>query len=440
MLAVVPLLAFLFVPSLGAQPYTHISAGESHTCALLDSGGVHCWGDNGRGQLGNGASGTGQESSEAVRVLGLNTAMHIAAGREHNCAALKDGQVYCWGYNFRGQLGNGNTTTQAAPVPVTGITNAIAVAAGGDHSCALISGGAVMCWGYNGDGELGNGSSVFYSTSAVPVTGITNATAISAGLLHTCALLTTNRVRCWGYNGYGGLGDGSFTSRNAPVDVSNIVASSIAAGWYHTCATYSGNAYCWGDNSHGILGNGNTTDSNLPIQVQNLSAATGIAAGELHTCARRSAGTGEIQCWGNGSNGRLGNDNTTHSFVPVKALAIDSFSVVTTGRNHTCALTSAGQAKCWGRNHLGQIGTTHYATNGDDHRVPQFVAPRCELDIDGDGAITAATDGVLAARALAGMSGSAVTAGVLGAGATRTTWPQIRSFLELSCGLAGLAP
>ena len=425
-----------------AQPYTQISAGENHTCALLDSGGVHCWGLNLRGQLGNGMSGTGQEQPEPVRVMGIqNAAAHIAAGREHNCAALKDGQVYCWGYNFRGQLGNGNTTAQSAPVPVSGVANAIAVAAGGDHSCALISGGTIKCWGYNGDGELGAGSAAFTSLAPLDVAGITNAVAISAGLLHTCALLANNRVRCWGYNGNGALGDGTFSNRNAPVEIAGFVSTSIDAGWNHTCSTYSGSVYCWGDNSNGILGDGTTTDRNAPTQSQGINAATAVAAGQLHTCVRVSTNFGQIRCWGYSGGGRLGNGDVpeTTVFSPVTTLAIDSFIAVTTGRLHTCALTSSGSAKCWGSNVLAQVGSGHFGT-GDVHTVPQFVVPRCELDIDGDGTFNAATDGVLAARALAGVSGTAVTSNALGAGATRSTWPQIRKFLETACGVAGLTP
>ena len=433
-------LVLLFAAPLTAQPYTQISAGEFHTCALLDSGGVHCWGDNFRGQLGDGMSGSGQEQPEPQRVLGISTAAHIAAGASHNCAALRDGRVQCWGSNFRGQLGDGSTSNNPVPVFVVGVADAVAVAAGLDHSCALRQGGGIKCWGYNGDGELGNGSAVFYSTSVVDVSGISTATALSAGNLHTCALLANNRVRCWGGNNYGALGDGTFSKRDTPVEIAGFVAQSVEAGWWHTCATYNGVAYCWGDNTNGILGNGNTTDSATPVQVQGINTVTAIAAGEIHTCARRSSNGGEVDCWGNGTGGRIGQGNTTNTLTPLRALGNDTFSAVTAGRTHTCALTTGGSAKCWGRNDKGQIGTTHFAASGDDHSVPQFVAPRCELDVDGDGIFTATTDGVLSARALAGMSGNAVTAAALGSGATRTTWPQIRNFLIRACGVTGLAP
>lgn len=429
-----------------AQPYTQIATGEYHTCALLDSGGVHCWGDNFRGQLGNGMSGNGQESPEPVRVAGLNTAVHIAAGTSHNCAALRDGRVQCWGYNFRGQLGNGGTTQSSTPVLVGTVTDAIAVAAGGDHSCALRQGGGIKCWGYNGDGELGHGGSDFYLTSPVDVAGITTATAISARHLHTCALLASNTVKCWGRNSDGQLGDGTYVSpRRTPVDVQSLTnVSQIAAGWLHTCAALvSGGVVCWGSNTYGMLGTGNTTASNTWVNAYpTLTSVTAIAAGEQHSCAVRQA-AGRIECWGYNGNGRLGYGTIVGTGITVgtaKVLGNDNFVSVSAGRTHTCALTTTGSAKCWGANDAGQIGTTHFAIGGDDHAVPQFVAPRCELDIDGDGIFSAATDGVLAARALAGMSGSAVTAGALGGGATRTSWPQIRNFLIRACGVAGLAP
>ena len=230
----------------------------------------------------------------------------------------------------------------------------------------------------------------------------------------------------------------SFTAHAAAPDSTAI---QIAAGGAHTCLlTAAGGVKCWGSTSNGQLGGSGIGDQVRPFSVPGLgSGVISITAGGRHTCALTAGGG--VKCWGNNANGQLGNNSVVSSAAAVDVSGLQSGVIaIDAGYAHTCALISGGGAKCWGRNHLGQIGTTHYATNGDDHRVPQFVAPRCELDIDGDGAITAATDGVLAARALAGMSGSAVTAGVLGAGATRTTWPQIRSFLELSCGVAGLAP
>lgn len=429
-----------------AQPYTQIAAGELHTCALLDSGAVHCWGDNFRGQLGNGGIGSGQESPSPVRVLGLSAAVNIATGTSHSCAALRDGRVQCWGYNFRGQLGDGSTTSSGIPVLVASVTDAIAVAAGGDHSCALRHGGGVKCWGYNGDGELGHGGSEFFLTSPVDVAGISTATAISARHLHTCARLTDSTLRCWGNNSNGQLGDGTFTSpRRIPVAPQSLGGvSHLSTGWLYTCVVlqFDGSVQCWGENGFAQLGNGGTTDSNSPgsaIVLPSGGAAL-VAAGENHTCVRMT--DLRARCWGQSNDGKLGRGIVPAFTANTAELVLGNLplAAISNGRNHSCALTAEGSAMCWGRNDKGQLGNGRYASGGDNHWVPLFTLPRCELDIDGNGQLDAATDGVLAARAMLGMSGAAVTGGALGNGATRTTWNQIRNFLIRACGVAGLAP
>ena len=143
---------------------------------------------------------------------------------------------------------------------VTGISNATAISAGGFHSCALLSNGQVDCWGDNEVGQLGNGTTGTYVATPVQVTGISNATAISAGTggAHSCALLATGRVECWGSNDYGQLGNGSTTDSSTPVQVSGISnATAISAGGAHSCALLAtGEIYCWGLNEDGQLGNG----------------------------------------------------------------------------------------------------------------------------------------------------------------------------------------
>jgi hypothetical protein len=145
-----------------------IAAGGDHTCVLLSGGLVHCWGDNGAGQLGNV---TTTSSSVPVTVSDLSTAIAVAAGADHTCALRSGGTIQCWGNNTYGQLGNGTTTRSSVPVTVSGITDATNIASGGDHSCALLSGDTVQCWGNNGTGQLGNGTNT-NSSAPVTVTGL----------------------------------------------------------------------------------------------------------------------------------------------------------------------------------------------------------------------------------------------------------------------------
>jgi alpha-tubulin suppressor-like RCC1 family protein len=135
------------------------------------------------------------------------------------CFCLAGGGVDCWGLNTSGQLGNGTTTgNTGAPVAVSGITNATAITARHSHTCALLATGGVDCWGDNGFGKLGNGTTTTSSTP-VAVSGITNATAVAAGYYHTCALLATGGAACWGYNYFGQLGNGTTTDSSTPVGV-----------------------------------------------------------------------------------------------------------------------------------------------------------------------------------------------------------------------------
>jgi alpha-tubulin suppressor-like RCC1 family protein len=233
--AVVLATAFLVVGCTGqppAGPVVGISAGGNHTCVVRGNGTVACWGDNAAGWLGDGTT-TG--SSVPVGVVGITDAIAVTNSDYQSCALHADGRVSCWGFNGQGQLGNGTTTASSVPVPVTGVTNATAVAIGNTHSCALLADGGVSCWGYNVNGELGNGTTVPLSTVPVPVTGITNATALAANAFHSCAVLADGGVECWGGNNYGQLGNGTSLQSNVPVAVTGLTdATDLAVGYMHT--------------------------------------------------------------------------------------------------------------------------------------------------------------------------------------------------------------
>jgi alpha-tubulin suppressor-like RCC1 family protein len=255
-----------------------VSSGYDHACALLGDGTVQCWGGNIYGQLGDGMptdpSVGPRGSAVPVTARGITTAIGIATGAYHTCALLQDRTLRCWGQNGRGQLGDGTITDASIPVAVTGLTNVAALAGGGAHTCAVLKDGTVYCWGDNEFGQAGDGAG--QSSTPMQVVGITEGVAVTTGWRHTCGLMRGGTVLCWGQNQFGQLGNATTANSGTPVPVSGITdAVDITAGWWHhSCALRaSGRVRCWGMNEWGQLGDGTTTPSTSPVTM----SGTGIA-------------------------------------------------------------------------------------------------------------------------------------------------------------------
>ncbi len=301
-----------------------ISAGDENTCALTSSGGVKCWGQNKYGGLGDD---TKDNSSIPVKVIGLDSEVQaISAGKYNTCALTTNGSVKCWGSNFNGQLGNGVRDDSLIPVDVIGLdsNNVQAISVGSNYACALTNIGGVKCWGRNYEGQLGDGTAPNMSSIPVDVSDLTSdVQAISSASRHACAITTSGDMKCWGHNYIGLLGDGvngtpkSYSS--TPVDVIGLNSSvkDISISGVNTCAlTTSGRVKCWGGNLWGGLGDGTENNSLTPVNVIGLdSNVQAISTGGFYTCVLID--NGSVKCWGRNSEGQLGDGTTTYSLVPV---------------------------------------------------------------------------------------------------------------------------
>jgi alpha-tubulin suppressor-like RCC1 family protein len=326
-----------------------IAAGGKVTC-LLQEGRAACWGQNQKGQVGDGTFEDRHAPAAVTVVDGTITA--LAVGYTHACALRSGGDIVCWG--------SGVSDASASGV----LTGYQAVSAGSSHTCGLTNGGEVRCWGRNALGGLGDGTTE-NRPEPVDAVGLTGgATAVSAGADFSCAV-HRGGVRCWGANDTGQLGNGTYAGGLIPDDVLGMDSgmSGIAAGVFHACAwNTEGGVWCWGENLSGQLGDGTMYNSPVPVRVEGLTGgARVVVAGGSHTCALRIAGG--VVCWGNNDHGQLGDGTTAARNKPGDVAGLTAGVVsIAAGVSHTCALLESGSVRCWGLNDHGQLGN---GTNAD---------------------------------------------------------------------------
>jgi alpha-tubulin suppressor-like RCC1 family protein/Tol biopolymer transport system component len=335
-----------------------VALGLNHSCVLSTRGTVSCWGDNGDGQLGVGVPSTQTARTTPIPVANLGSGLRaIATGHFHSCAITSERGVRCWGWNAYGQLGDGTFAGGSAPVAVKALdAPVLAISLGAVHSCALLQGGRVKCWGANESGQLGDGAPVEGRALPVEVLDLAGVAAIDAGSGHTCAMLGDGSMKCWGRNDGGALGDGSRTDRARAVAVQGLggPVRSIASGANHTCAVLAqGALHCWGDEYPlGAFEGGSTVARPYPGFE---SGYTQVDAGNVHACALRVDGA--IKCLGDNLYGVFGNGPIDGSRGSDFTVGLEPGIVqVAAGGDHTCARNAAGGLQCWGRNTRGQLG------------------------------------------------------------------------------------
>lgn len=391
-----------------------IAASFNRSCAISTSGKLKCWGMNDHGQLGLGDTAhRGDDSGEMgtnlpyVNLGTGRTVKAVAMGDKYNCALLDNDKVKCWGENANGQLGYGDTVDRGDNsgemgdnLPYvdlgTGITPKT-ITASGDHTCVIFTNSKLKCWGYNNDGELGyedqnnRGDNSGEMGDNLPyVDAGTGRTfkVVEAATHHTCAILDNDKMKCWGHNGFGQLGQGDTNGRGhysgsmgdslGYIDLgTGRTAKAIMTGDFSNCALLDNSKLkCWGRNHHGQAGQGHANDigGNAGEMGDNLAyvnVGTGLTVKAVtsmfdHACAILS--NDKVKCWGYNNSGQLGLGDTTNrgdtsgqmgdslAYVDLGAVGGVKVSGLAGGHTHSCAYFTNDKFKCWGNGWPGVLG------------------------------------------------------------------------------------
>lgn len=329
--------------------FRRIDAYGDATCGDFN-GDLYCWGRNGSRQLGNGDQiDRPAPARAALAVEGGLGAFSL--GETHGCAIVAS-DLYCWGEV---------TNAVVKMMPTMLASGATDVAAGKRFTCAVL-GGKANCFGSNDTGQLGDGTLTTRDTF-MPISDGQNVVEIDAGDDHACARSVNNTALCWGHNDDGTLGSGAFAPATVetPVTVTGgITTVPRIAGW-HACTVRNGDISCWGRNMEGALGDGGTVRKASPQMVPGFPPATTVATGggpvDLDATCAITQSDGAVHCWGAGTGGRLGTGTTDLQVLPQRVMGLPSRAVgLALGYAHTCAVLDDGDVWCWGRGDSGQLG------------------------------------------------------------------------------------
>lgn len=452
--------------SLPEVTFASVAAGGHHSLGLSVEGSIYSWGENLRGQLGNGSSGAapslpGPISSEGFED-GYPRFVSIAAGGNHSLAVTDDGSIYAWGNNQNGQIGNGESA-QAVTAPTLVDTSdmpaddpVVQVSAGNAHSLALTRNGQVWAWGSNQQSQLGVVEGAGVGNILTPARVISleghNIVHVYAGQMHTLAIDDRGELFSWGWNSNGQLGNGTAGTNHwepqsvggSPGDAGFEKWIAVGAGFTHTIGLRENSGlFAWGDNSAGELGTGATSvlpeDTPVPVTSDGVLAGktvVALAAGSFHSIVMDD--TGHAFSWGQGTLGQLGNGGWGDSAVPVAVAYGGVFSPepdtdLSDGESHTITVTNTGEIRTWGWNNNGQLGTN---TPGNAN-TPQEIWRNETITVDFGGAASPSVERQSLDTVLATTPGGC---GVVEVAATQTILGETRPPISLGEFTFGVAP
>lgn len=336
--------------------YKFISAGSDYKCGITSLDQLKCWGNNSYGQLGIGTT-TSQATPTIVNSGTTYKMISASRGTMTTCAITSADVLQCWGYNYYGQVGNGNTTDVLSPTTIDSGTNYKKVSVGSSITCGITDTNKIKCWGH---GYLGNGTYSSYLSVPTAIDVITDYSDISVGG-HICGVTTSSLTKCWGSNSGGQLGDGTSADRQTPtVILSSDIFTTVTAGGGFSCGLKSnGSIVCWGQNAVGQFGYGNAFSNRVPTKVDFTGTIADVSVGESILCLIDSSQ--KLKCHSTtypSSSIFLGNGVPSANIkAPIRVDPLTSYSLISNNSDTSCGITTAGVLKCWGYNYNGQLGT-----------------------------------------------------------------------------------
>lgn len=342
-----------------------VTAAAHHTCGILDNN-FFCWGNSANGVLGTARLG-GSYQTAPTPVGTQDSWDTISNGQNHSCA-IRDGELYCWGSNQKGRLGNGQNSfhTTRTPEQIGTDSDWTTVSTGLEHTCGIRNDSDLYCWGSESGGALGIADATAPLLIPTRVGDDSDWTHVTADRLKTCAIRNDGDLYCWGYNNAGQLGIGNSDTMNTPTQVGTSTSyetdwQAISPGEWHTCGIRDGELYCWGSTAYlGSLGDGTTNSSNVPVRVGTSPDLhddwTHVTVSYNRTCAIRD---GQTYCWGYKP---VGDGTDTSRLLPTKISDDETATDITSAQDHACAIWN-GNLMCWGSNNAYQLGTTAPSTD-----------------------------------------------------------------------------
>lgn len=354
----------------GSYTWEFVTSGSNHNCGIQDDGTGWCWGAANNGALGTGATSGTYNTPQAIS--GGGTWKKLAAGSAHTCGIKEDdGQIYCWGVQNSGRLGNGNTASgnEYTPVLITESGPWIDVTASGQLSCGVKTNGTGWCWGKGQSGSLGDGVGGDHDEpDPIQILDAGPWEKIEMSQNTGCGIKSDGSGWCWGQNANGTIGDGTKTNRNTPVEIDGSYTwLYITGNSQHTCGIRTNRSVmCWGQETGGRLGNGATASEQLSPIAPGVSVTNGYfgsGASEIsvsidvsanHSCTIKYDGT--PWCWGKNDYGQAGDSDLSNQPAPVAVSGGGAWKLISSGTSHSCGIKSDDTAWCWGNAAYGKMG------------------------------------------------------------------------------------